>query len=151
MTPPGRLTVVETVYHQEPGQQPTALTTRYGRPLETAEQPFTRRLRLGDAWQPLPAGWLDAAALLHLVNEEGRQLTRQPTPADRQALAGRVVEVGVLPPGHWGLSAETAVAPVVCWLVRPGESLRAEPAALAALVLRCRQESARVTLTLLPR
>ena len=138
---PCRIAVRELLYHQAPQEQPTAVESVFSRPLSTEEQPYTRKAKVNEAWVPVETGWLLGAGMLHLANEEGRFQQVQPTPGERAAAARKVVEVGLA-------VAEGEVA--VCWLLRPGESLRAEPAEVGRLRLRCREGVARVTVNVFP-
>lgn len=132
-----RLTVVETIYHQDADGQPTAVEANYARWLASDEHPFQRRLKVGEEWQRLETGWLEDVSLLVLTNEEGKGLQTIPTDEERVALAARIVEVGT--PGS---EAD--------WLILPGESLRGRPAAMRQLRFRCRAGTARCVLTLFP-
>ena len=127
-----RLTVVETVYRQEPGASPALWQTRFSRQLTVEDEPYERRLTLGGAWVPLAQGaWLKSASQLCLANLERGE--------------GKVVEVAVAPEGG---------EPAVFALLLPGgpdpEGLRLRPADLSRLVARCRQGEAQVRLFLTP-
>lgn len=137
-----RLGIVEQIYCYPPGAAPTLIDLREGLWLETDEQPYQRKLKVGPEWQHLDCGWLEGngTSLLVLVNEEGKHLTVVPSEQQKTALALRVVDVGVF---SQGLLATVAV-------LRPGLSLRFEPADAKALRLRSRSGEARVTLTLFP-
>lgn len=65
-----RLTVVESVYHQINGEQPTIVDPGYTVPIKSDEQPYIRRLTITDSWQPLDCGWINKASLLVLQNTE---------------------------------------------------------------------------------
>lgn len=135
-----RMTVIETIYHQAPNDEPTSFTSRFSRSLETDEQPYARKLKVGESWQPLDRAsiWLAEAGLLRLVNEEGTNWPTNPTPEQLAEVAAKVVEIG--------FGADTAAI-----LVPPGESVRFSPADLALIRLRCRSGTARCALALLPR
>lgn len=68
MQPTARIVVVETVYHQLTGGQPTSAESRYVRQLMTSEQPYIRDLTLVTEWVPLDHGWLSQASLSLLKN-----------------------------------------------------------------------------------
>lgn len=134
---PARITVVETVYHQPPDAQPaTVAASRFGRALAHGadRRPDSYLMAVGADWTPLDCGRVPDCGLLVLVNEEGRFVAVQPTPAERAAAEAKVAEVGV--------------GGVPFALLRPGESCRFEPA--AAVELRCRAGSARVSVHLVP-
>jgi len=141
-----RLTVVETVYHQPEGEEPTAVESRYSRRLLTNEQLFQRRCRAGAQWQPLDTGWVDAAGLLVIENREGRFLQRRPTDAERLEAAARILEITV------ERDSTMHAAPLEPdWFVLPGESMRGHPAKLANLRVRCQADGgARFTVSIVP-
>lgn len=127
-----RLTVVRSVYHQLPGEEPTAVQNRFMRTLEREEPTQKRRYTVGAEWLSLNAG---SVAMAVVANEEGAGRQTRPTEEEAADLAAKVVEVGV--------------GGVALALVRPGENLEFEPAG-GAIMLRCRSGSARVVVTLIP-
>ena len=139
------LTVVETVYHQPAGEEPTAVSVQYVRPLETQEQPYVRKIRVGEQWQPLDLGWIEQPGMIWLTNDEGRGLQVNPTPEERAAieakvicLVTKVVNAGVLA----GILAEDDFS----WEVPPGESFRGRPTCAKRVWLRCRSGTAKATI-----
>lgn len=143
-----RLGIVEQIYCYPPGAAPTLIDIREGLWLETDEQPYQRKLKVGPEWQPLDCGWLDGkgVSLLVLVNEEGKHLTVIPSEQQKAALALRVVEVGAQT--LYGMGDAPGV--VLLALLHPGLSLRFWPADAKSLRLRSRAGEARVTMTLFP-
>lgn len=137
-----RVGVVSTIYHQQPDAEPIAVEARFSRWLESGEQPYLRKLTIGEKWTPLDLGWLQGAGRVFLKNEEGR-FAAQPTQEEREATMARIVELAVVEPvaGNrhfsWGR-------------VRPGESLCFEPTNPASLRLRCQRGQARITLLIVP-
>lgn len=136
-----RLTVVDVVYHQGLGDQPTSVESRFGRWLNTDEQPYHRKIKVTTDWMPLDLGWLGTQiSMLVLMNEEGRHFQVYPTPKERALIEERIVEIGIEVHDH----VEE------CWLIPPGESIRAQPVAPDRLRVRCRRGEARCVLTLFP-
>jgi len=137
--PGSYLVVVEQVYYQVRGEEPAAAESRYARHVSGDEQCYERHVRAGPEWRPLDLGWLAGRplSLLVLRNDEGRHLDANPTPERRRELDGRVVELAQDGGGAFAL-------------VRPGESLRLEPADPARLRLRCRAGAARCVLGAYP-
>lgn len=134
-----RLSVLNTVYHQPAGEQPMAVVGNYCRWLESDEQPFSRRLRIGEEWQAIETGWIRHAGLVVLKNDEGVFDQVQPTEQERMDAQAKVLEVSC-----------SSGPPEAQWLVRPGESLPATPASTMRLQIRCRQGQARCTVTAFP-
>lgn len=131
-----RVTVVEQVYCCTADDQPLSQENRFQLRITSDEQPYFRRFRISENWQPLDAGWLQSASMVVIANEEGKQQTKIPTPDEAAELAARVVEVG-----RDGIAFAR---------VRPGATARFEPAALTQLQLRCCSGTATVTLMAAP-
>jgi hypothetical protein len=151
--PSSRITVVETVYHQQSGGQPTAVVNRHGRPLDTDEAPYTRQVNLTEEWQALDLGWLEGnVGMLVLSNEEGKGYTVNPPRSELEDVRRRIVEVTYeWPSGPRDMHSPPKVALAPEWYVFPGESMRATPAHADLLRLRSQHVKARVLLTLFPR
>ena len=90
-----RLTVVGSIYCQEPGEQPVSQELLFVRELASAEQPWQRRTRIGEDWQPLETGWIDDPGMVVLANDEGRGLQTMPDAGQTAAISRRTVLVGV--------------------------------------------------------
>lgn len=135
-----RLTVTERVYHQQVGTDPHAVETTFSRWLDSEEERYSRHLKAGEAWQPLDCGWMTVASLCVLKNEEGVFRHVNPTDAQREEAAARIIEVGI--------AVGDAVVPLA--LVRPQEDRREEPLDLSRLRVRCRSGVAKFRLTLIP-
>lgn len=138
-----RITVVETVYHQAPGQQPTSVECRHTKSLDSDEQPYTRRVKVGQEWQALDCGWLEEASLLVLSNAK-EQFAVNPTDEQRQEAEARVVEVGIAAEDD-----DTRITPL--FLIAPGDTFRGQPLGVKAIKLRCRKGEATVTINLFPK
>ena len=137
--PRANLVVVEQVYHQAVDGEPVISEQRYTRWLASEEQPYVRRLKVGERRQALDVGWIKTAALLTLANQgEGSFGGGQPSPERKAELASRAVEVG------------QASSNLPFAIVRPGESLRFEPVDVLALWVRCQAGETRATVTLIP-
>jgi hypothetical protein len=140
-----RLSVVEYVYHQQPGQQPRAVEHRFCRDLQSDEQTYTRVFQATEEWSPLDTGFLGSnVGHLSLVNEEGRQSSASLSPEEKLDLAKRVVEVGLFINYLGGHHIHS-----FC-VVRPGESIRLTPTNIGEYRACCLAGKARCTLTLIP-
>lgn len=131
--PPARLSVVEQVYHQlTEGGGPAVVETRFSRWLETDEQPWRRTAKGEDAagpeWKPLNLGWLAGGPVGMIV------LRNEAVEKDRNI---------------W-LAVKTANAPEAFARVRPGESVRFEPAGYTDYLARSPDGPARYTLAAIP-
>ena len=139
--PGSHLVVVESVYHQPADGQPIVAESRFSRRLRTDEQPYVRWFKVTEEWQSLDHGWLDAAGMLVLKNEEGTNPQTIPSAEERAEIAAKVAEIGLL-------ANDTLV--LLFALLQPGESLRFQPIGIPALVVRCRKGEARCCLHLFP-
>lgn len=145
------ITVVESVIHQTPGEQPTMTESRFTRWLETTEQPFLRKFAVGPAWQKLEIGWLPKAGMLVLANLPERYL-RMPTDERKQEDAAKVVEVAfqAADAGKRDMHSPPKPVLIAAIVVPPGESCRFAPADAATILVRCQSGEVKCALTLLP-
>lgn len=134
-----QLTVVETVYHLASGEEPTAAEVRFVRELETVEQPYVRKLVIGEEWQPLDFGWVKDIGMFVLRNDEGAGLQTMPTDEERAAIMAKVLELG------------TAAWDNCRWLIFPQDAFRATPKVIEGLVVRCLSGKAKATIYVYPR
>lgn len=151
------ISVVDTVFHQRSaGSQPVSVPSRYNHELTTSEQAYSRELIVTGEWKPLDHGWLERGFMLKLRNREGTNLTEQPGEAGWDDIRSRVVELGVRVVAtdegrrtQW--SAPKPEAPIVLLtFVRPGTDVRIQPTDLGQLVIRCRNQTARCLLDIIP-
>ena len=106
-----RLTVIQTVYHQEPGGDPTSYESRFARFLDSKDQqPCVRRLAIGESWQTLDELWLERVSQLVIANRE------LPPKEDESGFVRKLSRC-----------IEVAFNGVPCLLIRPTESQRYEP------------------------
>jgi len=140
-TPPkDRLTVVGSVYHQNPGSPPTQIEIQYSRELASHEEPYARRIVVSSR-QLVDFGWLkeEGVGAFVLANLEGQFDTVEPTPEQSRATAARIVRV---------YASEQDKNPQI---LRPGESRLYEFLDARAVEVVCESEEARCKLTAYPR
>jgi len=153
-----RIVVVEQVCHQLPGNEdPTAIESRFAKWLTNDEVPYVRKPRIGVQWVPLETGWLSSVSLLCLSNDEGKSMRVYPTEQEKEALANRVIQVGV---SSHAISPGMPIGePTIFTEIHPGESCRFTPHDLSRLFIRCREvpgmklesdSSAKITITAFP-
>ncbi len=142
-TKPGRIVVVETVYHQQQDAAPVSVVSRYSADLETDEQPYTRvfKLEAGGAWKKLETGWLSSSRCVSIAVQA---IKRQAKPSkDQLALdEKKMLEISVAEREGGSRGADLLVA--------PSESTRFRPASLASVYLRCQEGPIRVSVTVFP-
>ena len=147
------MTVVEQIYHQPAGEEPTAYHHSFVRKLTVQEQPYSRKIKVGEGWQPLDLGWFadkpDAVGMVQVVNNEGRFTQTQPTDEERVAAAAKVICLvsRVIDAGIGGMLAEDSF----CWLIRPGESFRGSSTDATRIWIRCQFGVAQATVNVFPR
>src|SRR4051812_44596383 len=72
----GRITVVEQItHHSGPMEQPTSQGKPYARDLDSSEERYERRIKVGGSWKKLDCGWIEEASLLRLANEPPKRMT----------------------------------------------------------------------------
>jgi len=153
-TPRDTLTVVETIYHQSWGEGPTAYPTSFMRELSVQEQPYFRKIKVGERWQPLDLGWFkdrpQDVGMIQLVNDEGTFAQTQPTDEERAAADAKVIDVvtDIVDAGPLaGILAKDSFS----WQIPPRESFRGNPTNAKQLWVRCRSGVARATVNVYPR
>ena len=147
------ITVVEQIYHQPAGEEPTAYQHSFVRKLSVQEQPYSRKIRVGESWQPLDLGWFadkpDEIGMVQIINNEGRFTQTQPTDEERAAMAAKIICVvsKVMGDRITGVLAEDNF----CWFIPPGESFRGSPTDATRIWIRCRSGVAQATVNVFPR
>jgi hypothetical protein len=91
----GRLTVVMTVHHEQPNEQPRSFPLSFCDLLQVSQESYSRRMRATEEWMPLDFGWVhpEDVGFLIIDNIEGRGLSIQPTPEEKMATASHVIEL----------------------------------------------------------
>lgn len=144
-----RLTVTDVVYYQHPEGAPLSLESRFTRLVEGDDEPYSRRCRVGEQWEPLDSGWIGKVGHLALRNDEGKFTQVIPTVEQREAAMKKVVELGVLVQPAPGIPiAIDLIVPVATIIV--GESLRLTPTNFSALRVRSLSGVARLTIIVCP-
>lgn len=138
-----RITIVETIYHRSDGSPPTSKSSNYGRMLETDELPYTipkSKRTVGEEWAPVDCGWFKSVGcgLVSVSNLGGTPTGKIPMEDEKNDEKSRVLEVSL---------GESPYP----WIVRPGETMRAEPSDCSQLRVRCRKGETRFTVTFFPR
>lgn len=153
----GRVTVIDTIYHQLPGEQPVSIDSRFGYAVTSDERPYVRKFRLGEEWIPVDVGWVEKISMLVISNEGVGFRTKQPSSEDLHDEASKVVEVAVLvqlpeqknrtmhdPP------KPPPLLPIPICEIPIGESMRMRPVDVGIFIIRCRQGTTRFVLNVIP-
>lgn len=135
-SPRHRMVVVESVYYQKEGEQPTCVESKWSQFLQSDEPPYHRTLKVGKEWQEVSLGWAEDCAMLLLKNEEGKfQIV--PTEEERKAVEALVIQV--------------AIDGTLALKVGPGQSARFTSPRGTKLSVRCLTGIARLTVVVFPR
>ena len=142
-TPPDRITVAGSIYHQSTDGEPVQVSLKFERLLETREQVFHRRLKVGENWTPLipERCWLqkNQVGMIVVRNDEGRYASAQLSQGQQTQLKHKVLEIALG-------SDESSVL-----LVPPKESQPLTAVFPERLRLRSRSEGIRYTIFVFPR
>lgn len=158
---PGLLMAIGDIVHRSPRGKPTTVPLRWGQPLETDEEVWSRTFTARGEWAPLEAGWFAGKPSGHMTleNQAGADRTVYPTPEEAAAESSLVVEIGLAPPDPPAEKNRDmhsppkppppAVQPFA--RVRPGKTMPGfEPADLSRLRVRCEAGPCRCVLTIFP-
>lgn len=92
-----RVTLMTKMYHQLPDFDATSpQTTPYVELMENEEQPYQRRLKVGEEWVPIDFGWTaeSGCAFIHIINEYRVRRRVTPMPEVKQEDLLHVLEIG---------------------------------------------------------
>lgn len=133
----GRITTVSSVCYQWPGSNPIQFETRSYRWLEEDVQPWERRCKATEEWQPIELGWLDghSVCMIGIINQEGRFPHRLPSEEQKAEAARKILEIGT---------------PELFWRVHPGESFHGDPSSISNLKIRCQSGEAKFLFYAIP-
>jgi hypothetical protein len=137
-----RITAQFHCHHEHLGSPPVSCGGNFASMLETCEQPYVRRVKLGENWEPLDTGWLarKPVSLICLRNVTRISSPHQvPSQEDLKDLSERVILLKCGP----GVSE---------WQIKPGRFFVAEPAEmkLAAINVRSAFVSSDLEITIFP-
>jgi hypothetical protein len=136
---PSKITVVETIYHQNLTEEPFAIESNYDRSVKTKEQPYQRHCIVGEEWQQLDTGWIgNHPSLLYIHNREGEFPHRIPTPEEVEQSNKKVLLLS------FDKTTEHS------WRILPKESHRGLPSTIGGLFIRSCSGITKYTLCLLP-
>jgi hypothetical protein len=141
-----RLTVVETCTFQEVGNpKPVVADARWSRQCASTEEPYQRRIVVGEEWQRLDLAWLDCqhgidCGMLVLKNEMKR-FANIPSDEEKSEALSAIIEVG--------FRSQIADIFIPASLGPDGESARFHPVH-SHIFLRCQRGSAKVQVSAFP-
>lgn len=146
-----RLTFVGNVYHQPSEGEPSQVSLKFERLLETQEQIFQRSLRATIEWKPLVPErcWLqgDQIGLIVVRNDEGRYARFLPTPEEKEEAKGKVLEIAF----RTDQDQKVFDVSANCLLVGPKECHPISAFRPELLAVRSRASETRYTVFIFPR
>ena len=136
-----RLTMVLAIHHEHFGDQPLSYNIVAHQQLAILEQPFSRRVRVTEEWMELPLGWMNPEWVggILLENLTGKNLTTNPTDAERKALDETVLLVSF------------SKKPEESWRLQRSWPFWGVPLANTPVYLRTEHHEADIRLTIYPR
>lgn len=139
----GRVTEVAQIYFEQPGEEPVGFDFRVSREVpKVSEEPFSRRIEIGESWSAPDFGWLnESAGVLIIESQAGKNLATNPTAEEKAEIGRQIIEIGVIAPD------ETVVAAA---LVHPGGFQVLEPPDAGAVRVRCQHGTTKARLAVLP-
>jgi hypothetical protein len=117
-----RIVVIEQIYHQTKGQNPTNKKITIIRELKTDEQPYIRTTKATSEWSKLDTGWLIECSQLSIKNED------------------KEIEIFLGNPKFQSMSIR----------IKPGESCRIEPITLSEWYVSSTTGTPRYTISAYP-
>lgn len=92
-----RVTVSYRIYYEHQGDGPRGVERSYNELVPAQDEPWSRRCKADEAWQPLDLGWFEEKTHGHLVieNLQGQNQSTIPSPEERADTAKRILELGI--------------------------------------------------------
>ena len=151
---PDRITVAGNIYHQSTEGDPTQVSLNFERILETHEQVFHRRLKVGEDWMPLipERCWLqnDQVGMIVVRNDEGRYPSVQPSREEGDELQRKVLWVS-----DWRIESSDGNAPIGepynPYLIYPKDCIPLTVLTPSTLVIRSARGEIRYAVFVFPR
>lgn len=168
---PPRLIVNSNLYHRDTSGQTRGNPSRFVRILKGRDDPYIRRIIVGEQWIPLNTAWipLDQIGYLRIRNEGGKPFNVVPTPEQVEEEESRIIDIGYMlvlpqkentapttkskrtmfdPP----LVKEPVVTfePIPMWMIHPREHMEGKPYSTFPMFLRCRCGEVSVTIVAFP-
>ena len=134
-----RITLHFQLHHEYPGDQPTSVQCVPYDWLESDEEPYSRRIVVGEHWQEIEQGWLGTSGMLFIENQEGRGRQTIPSKEEAADTAKRVVEIS-----FYAKDANV-------WTLRPGWPFFGFTKTVKAVRLRCQHKTAKCRVIIFPR
>lgn len=135
-----RLTAIIQTYHQQVGEQPVTMQTRYAHALQGTEESWQRKSTVEAKWTPLKSwgSWVESCSLLLIINKEAKHPSN---PTEEQIEHDAKQTLGL----RFGDKGESQM------LIRPGRFMVLEPFQWQDLQMKCLDTSTKVHIFMVPR
>lgn len=134
-----KVTVVEQFYYRAFDEEAQQITSQFSYSLKTRdEQVFSKREKVGEAWEPINLGWLDGCSNLIIQNKEGIFKDKNPTEEQVEDALKKILEVRHKDDKH-------------SWLILPTTSVRFTPSDSKNLVIKSQFGTTKFTLNAIPK
>jgi len=149
--PKCRLSITEQVYHQSPDSDPTGIAMHSSRWLESDEQPWVRKTRIGGEWTVLDTGFVTDPGTV-VIQNAAPSFRINPTAEERREADAKTLVLAKLVHAE-GCSLIPGCGPYIDEFaeIAPGESIRVSPLDLRDWRIKCRSGYAQVTITAFPK
>ncbi len=124
------------LHHQHCCVDPVTVEQSFSRILETTEQPFVRRIEVGEIWKSVSAAWLEQVSFVVIQNPLKKYATQQ-TDEQKALDQAKIVEFS-----NGGSDP---------WLIRPNSFFIGEPSSLQSLQVRCQQGTTEIVFSAIPK
>ena len=132
-----RLTVVETIYYQQPGIDPVQIDAGFSYFVQENEQLFQRSTFTGEEWSEINTGWIAKAHTVLIKNVHELRFTRNPSDEVKAEALDHWIEVRLEDSKH-------------IFSLAPKESMRFRISDVKALRIRSTKGQTRFLCVLIP-
>lgn len=141
-SPKTRITIVNSAYFQPVDGDPKLFDRKWSQALTTDEEPYQRKMKVGEEWQPLESGWLNGEASLLVIQNLKPRFDHNLSEAELKEVEEKAVELGS------ALYTDQKSVQVFS-TVSVGRDVQIEP--IGRLMIRCAKGEAQVQYTFYPK
>lgn len=163
---PPRLIVNSNLYHRDTTSKVKSNPSRFVRILKGNDDPYIRRMIVGEEWIPVDTAWIKQIGYLRIRNEGGKPFNSVPSQEQIQEEMSRILDIGYLlnlpekedkihktrrtmfdPP----LEIQPIKVDITSmWMIHPYEHMEGKPHPTFPMFMRCRHGEVSVTIIALP-
>jgi hypothetical protein len=136
---PPRVVVLEKIYHQIPGEDPTLITSNFQYDVECDDQVFNRRHKITTDWILIETAWINQASMMIIQNLGPKRPNVQLGPDEMHELETRYMEVSLRGDNEIDL------------FIPVGQSIRIIPVYLNKLKIRCVRNDTTYEMSIFPK